>query len=86
MARWLLIFYFVENVIEKQGGYKKMIKSNIDSDILYLKSHGIEVYRIDNDYKITNAQGVSLKVTETAIINYVKQLKYDDKMNDRYLI
>ena len=63
-----------------------MIKSNIDSDILYLKSHGIEVYRIDNDYKITNAQGVSLKVTETAIINYVKQLKYDDKMNDRYLI
>jgi len=73
-------------VIEKQGGYKKMIKSNIDSDILYLKSHGIEVYRIDNDYKITNAQGVSLKVTETAIINYVKQLKYDDKMNDRYLI
>jgi len=81
-----LIFYFVENVIEKQGGYKKMIKSNIDSDILYLKSHGIEVYRIDNDYKITNAQGVSLKVTETAIINYVKQLKYDDKMNDRYLI
>ena len=81
-----MIFYFVENVIEKQGGYKKMIKSNIDSDILYLKSHGIEVYRIDNDYKITNAQGVSLKVTETAIINYVKQLKYDDKMNDRYLI
>ena len=73
-------------MIEKQGGYKKMIKSNIDSDILYLKSHGIEVYRIDNDYKITNAQGVSLKVTETAIINYVKQLKYDDKMNDRYLI
>jgi len=63
-----------------------MIKTNIDSDILYLKSHWIEVYPIDNDYKITNAQGVSLKVTETAIVDYVKQLKYDEKMNDRYLI
>jgi len=63
-----------------------MIKSNIDNDILYLKSHGIEVCSIDDDYKITNAQGVSLKVTEAAIINYVKQLKYDEKMNDKYLV
>jgi len=63
-----------------------MVKTNIDNEILYLKLHGIEVYPINNDYKITNAQGVSLKVTGTAIIDYVKQLKYDEKMNDRYLI
>ena len=63
-----------------------MVKTNIDNEILYLKSHGIQVFPIDNDYKITNTQGVSLKVTETAIINYVKQLKYDEKMNDRYLV
>ena len=63
-----------------------MVKTNIDNEILYLKSHGIEVCPINNDYKITNAQGVSLKVTETAIIDYVKQLKYDEKMNDKYLV
>jgi len=63
-----------------------MVKTNIDNEILYLKSHGIQVFPIDNDYKITNTQGVSLKVTETAIINYVKQLKYDEKMNDKYLV
>jgi len=52
---------------------------NIESEISYLKTHGIKVDLCGENYNITNAQGVSLKVTPEAIINYVKQLKYDDK-------
>ena len=53
---------------------------DLQEAIKYLKSHEITVEQKDGIYSITNAQGVSMKCTENAIINYAMHLKNPPKI------
>ncbi len=54
---------------------------NIKEAILYLERyHKIKVEKIENGYRIINAQGVAMKVTEQAVINYANSLKKPPKI------